>query len=223
MDSIFPLLIVAATEAEIGQTRQFSAEKKLPVDFCITGPGIPATVYYLTRKLAHDTPRMTIHAGIAGSFNSRLSIGQVVEVTEDCFADMGAEDGENFLHISTLALAVKDPEFTRTFFSAPGNLILETGLPRVKGITVNSVHGHEPSIQRVMAQFHPDVESMEGAAVFYVCRLFNVPCLQIRSISNRIEKRDTRQWEKEKAMDALNHFLIEFLIKKNSSLQADGS
>ncbi len=223
MDSISPLLIVAATEAEIGRTRQFSIEKKLPIDFCITGPGIPATVYYLTRRLSQVIPRMVINAGIAGSFNSRLSNGQVVEVAEDCFADMGAEDGENFLHISTLALAVKDPEFDRTFFFAPGNLSLETGLPKVKGITVNRVHGHEPSVERIQGLFDPDIESMEGAAVFYVCRLFNVPCLQVRSISNRIEKRDTSKWEKDKAIDALNRFLIEFLSKKIPSLPADRS
>jgi hypothetical protein len=42
-------------------------------------------------------------------------------------------------------------------------------LPRVNGITVNTVHGNQDSIARVVDRVKPDVESMEGAAFMYAC------------------------------------------------------
>ena len=38
-------------------------------------------------------------------------------------------------------------------------------------------------------------ENMEGAAGAHVCRLFDVPFLEIRGISNMVEDRRTERWE----------------------------
>jgi futalosine hydrolase len=35
---------------------------------------------------------------------------------------------------------------------------------------------------------------MEGAAVFYVCQMEKIPFLQLRAISNRVEKRNRNAW-----------------------------
>jgi futalosine hydrolase len=67
-------------------------------------------------------------------------------------------------------------------------------LPKVNGITVNMVHGNEDSIAKVFQLFHPITESMEGAAFLYACRMENIPCLQLRSISNYVEKRNREAW-----------------------------
>ena len=45
---------------------------------------------------------------------------------------------------------------------------------------------------------------MEGASVFMVCNNFNVPCIQIRSISNKVEKRNTENWNLTLAIENLN-------------------
>jgi futalosine hydrolase len=47
---------------------------------------------------------------------------------------------------------------------------------------------------------------MEGAAVFYVCLNENIPVLQIRSISNYVEDRDTTKWDIPLAIKQLNKF-----------------
>ena len=54
-------------------------------------------------------------------------------------------------------------------------------LKSVNGITVNRVNGSESSIQKIVQQFNPEVESMEGAAVAYVCSKMNVKWVQFRS------------------------------------------
>ena len=45
---------------------------------------------------------------------------------------------------------------------------------------------------------------MEGAAVFRICQSFNTRCIQIRSISNFVEKRKKSVWNLSLAISNLN-------------------
>ena len=47
--------------------------------------------------ILNEKPDLAINAGIAGSFNDRLNVGDVVMPVSDCFADAGIEDGEKRL------------------------------------------------------------------------------------------------------------------------------
>lgn len=207
------MLIVSATEDEIEQTVKWVAENHHSVSFCITEPGVPAVVFNLTRHLMNENYSLVINAGIAGCFNDGIQTGEVVEAVSDCFADLGAEDGEEFIHISEMGFNMQAEAFKNYFFPVSALPVIDSGLRKVKSITVNKVHGHEPSIQKIRERFNPDIESMEGAAVAFVCREFHIPCMQIRSISNRVEKRDKSKWEIEKAANALNQELIKLLSR----------
>ena len=68
-------------------------------------------------------------------------------------------------------------------------------LDKVNGITVNTTHGDDASIQKIQELFQPQVESMEGAAFFYACLLEGITCTQIRTISNKVEKRNKDNWD----------------------------
>jgi futalosine hydrolase len=67
-------------------------------------------------------------------------------------------------------------------------------LPAVSGITVNTVHGNERTIADVSRRFHPQVESMEGAAFMYGCLINEVPFAQVRAVSNMVERRNRDAW-----------------------------
>ena len=82
----------------------------------------------------------------------------------------------------------------------------------MKGITVNTVHGNNTSIQKVSFLFNPDVESMEGAACMMVSKKFGIPCLQIRSISNYVEKRNDEKWNKSLALKNLHDNLEQIIF-----------
>ena len=45
---------------------------------------------------------------------------------------------------------------------------------------------------------------MEGATVFKVCEEMEVSCIQIRSISNKVEKRNKEKWSLDLAISNLN-------------------
>ena len=56
--------------------------------------------------------------------------------------------------------------------------------------------------------FEPVTESMEGAALHYVCLMENIPFVQIRSISNYIGERNKKKWN---MMDSINNLNIELI------------
>jgi futalosine hydrolase len=212
------ILIVSATVFEIAPLlKEMNATiegkiissynyKQHQIDVLITGVGIAHTSFYLGKYL-NDKYDLAINAGICGSFNYKLSIGDVVRIDEDCFADLGAEDDEKFLSIEELNL----PGTYHIKNATPVNHNYLNHLPSVKGVTVNTAHGNEISIDKFTLHTKADVESMEGAAFLFACNQTQIKCVQIRAISNYIEKRDRNKWNIPLAIESLNAFLIGFI------------
>ena len=174
-------------------------------DLLITGVGMTATAYALGKHLS-GAYKLVLNLGIAGAFDRAIPLGTVVNVTSDEFTELGAEDGDEFLGIEQLG-------FGEASFTAANNQLHPsvTKLKQVKGITVNLVHGNENSIKKVLNQANPQTESMEGAAVLYCCHQASLPCLQIRSISNYVVRRNKENWKIGLAVKQLNEWAIEYL------------
>ncbi len=217
------ILIVAATEKEIEPllklkklkspipftTTDFKY-KKLKISIAITGVGMVQTAMDTVAILAEETYDVALNVGLCGSFNRNLEIGTIVNVYKDTFSEMGAEDGDNFLSVSKLKLyavtTIENINLSKDF----SNFQIEL-LPKVNGITVNTVHGNEKSIERVVKRFHPIVESMEGASFMLACDDFGLANYQIRCVSNFVEKRNKKAWNIPLAIKNLNNKLIEIL------------
>jgi futalosine hydrolase len=213
------VLIVAATEFElepllrelstISSDQSFFLRsctfKNKKIDVAITGAGMVNTAFYLG-QLNGKKYDQVINAGICGVFKDEIKIGDVVNITEDVFSDFGAQDDETFLSISQMNLG---SEHVKPEHAITGKKI--EALQKCKGITVNTVHGNEAAIKKIMQRLDPDVESMEGASFFVACNHYKWPCVQIRAVSNRVEKRDKDRWNIPLAIKNLNEFLIDYL------------
>ena len=189
------VLIIAATKFEI--TSSMIAKKSV----LITGIGMINTAIQLTKELMENNYDLVINMGIAGSFSDELGNGDVVEVVEDNFSEIGFEDGEGFSDFTDFDI--------KNIFKVEGR----TKLKQVKSITVNTVHGDDNSITEIITRLNPDIESMEGAAVLAVCKEFNISCLQIRSISNKVEKRNKKNWNIALAIHNLNTTVEEIITE----------
>lgn len=215
------ILFVAATEAEIGkliadlrfanydcdQGSHISCElrdayARHDISTLITGVGMVATAYTLGKHLATNKYDLAINLGIAGSFDRNIALGEVVEITEDRFSELGAEDDEAFLTIDQLG-------FGESIFESTHNMPGSLGIRKVSAVTVNTVHGSEANIQKLMSRINPQVESMEGAAFFYACKQANLPGIQIRAVSNYVERRNRDAWQIGLAIKNLNTFVPE--------------
>jgi futalosine hydrolase len=209
------ILIVAATKYEIGPfLNRFKIEPSFDVGFfvsgvnpslavLITGVGMVNTAYYMGRYFL-SAFNYTINAGICGAFNKNIRIGEVVNVTEDIISEMGAQDGNDFIKYGDMNLGGTNVYSSRSFEDIEDF----EKLKKVKGITVNSVHGNDESITKAVKLFGAGVESMEGAAFLRGCEHLPGNCFQIRSVSNYVEKRDKSKWDIPLAVNNLNELLI---------------
>ncbi|WP_145857934.1 futalosine hydrolase [Pedobacter suwonensis] len=204
-------LVVAATKAELTFLYQhfnlpdtdFVESKNF--DLLITGVGMVATAFALGRYLSSKYS-LVVNLGIAGSFDRNIALGTVLNITEDTFAELGAENEDEFLTIVDLGFG--ENHYTST-------TIENINLPTVSGITVNCVTGSEKSIKNLIDRLNPTTESMEGAAVFYACKQLNIKSLQIRSISNYVEPRNKDNWKIGLAIKNLNDWAISFIGEMN--------
>lgn len=183
------------------------------IDILITGPGINNTAYYMGNMFANHTFDICLNAGICGSFNRSIAIGEVVNIQTEAFAQLGAEDGNEFIDIFKLQLMEDHFPFKNEKLMNENiiNLKCLRGIKKVDGITVETVPGNERSILQIKERLNPDVESMEGAAFFNACLLNNVPFLQLRSVSNYVERRNKENWNIPLAVSNLNNLLIQLL------------
>ena len=215
------ILLVYATKFELAPLlknfNKIRSEKNIrtfrfknhTIDVLLTGVGMTATSFHLG-KILNNKYKLAINTGIAGSFKKTLPPGTVVNVTSDCFSDLGAEDGNRFLTAEEMGLVASYKLKVASLKAKQQTAILKS-LPKVKGITVNTVHGNTANIKKVVRKFNPDVESMEGASFIFACNHENISCMQIRAISNYVEKRNKKNWKMDMAIRNLNLFLHQFL------------
>jgi futalosine hydrolase len=221
------ILVVAATRAEVdpfvaGLRFESEGDARVSrytrgahrVDVLTAGVGMVATAAWCSRVLATDGYDMALNLGVCGSFDRTLVPGSVVHVVTECLPELGAEDAGAFLTIQELKL-VENDEFPfqggRLMNVAPPPNPVLRRLPSVDGITVNTVHGHEPSIAAVVARFRPQVESMEGAAFMYACLIHRLPCAEVRAVSNVVETRNRGVWKIAEAIRSLGQTGLEIL------------
>jgi futalosine hydrolase len=179
-----------------------------------TGVGMVATAAWCSRVFASDHYDVALNVGVCGSFRAALAPGRVVQVTADRLPELGAEDGDAFLTVHQLQL-LGESEFPfeggLLVNAAPPPLAPLTALRAVTGITVNTVHGSEPTIAAIRRRYDPDVESMEGAAFMYACLIAGVPFAQVRAVSNFVERRNRGAWKLEQAIRALGEESVRLL------------
>ena len=216
------VLIVSATKAEIEpllsrmenvcQASSFLFCGNLcnvPVDLLITGIGAIATAFRLTKQLCcGHSYRLAVSAGIAGSFTEEIRPGEVVQITGDCLADLGIDDRGV---LRTLAEAGLGEESGFLENPAP----LPTKHRRVNGITVQTSSGSSERIKQLTEKFRPQVETMENAVFFYVCRMLQIPFVSFRAISNMVEPRNKARWNIPEAIRALNEHLYDLFDRDN--------
>ncbi|MFN3241652.1 MAG: futalosine hydrolase [Planctomycetota bacterium] len=156
-----------------------------------------------------DGVRAVLLFGVAGAYPERhrdgpppLDIGDVAVVSHDLLADEGVETPDGFLDLGSMQLGdcgpfLADPRLAR-------DAAVRLGCPSVHGLTVSSCSGTDEASRRARQRGGGgDVETMEGAAVAYVCRKLEVPLLHVRAISNWTGDRDRGAWNLGAAVDAV--------------------
>lgn len=204
-------LLIAATAKEIGPflDHHRSIGSNYDIDILIAGIGMTATTWSLAKQLSLRRPEFIIQAGIAGSFDKNISLASVVVVSQDTIADLGVIEMNELKTIFDLNLVSRDqfPFKKGWLVNSSKDLIRKTRLKAVSAISINQITTSKQMINFYRQKFDPVIESMEGAALHYVCLSEKIPFLQIRSISNYIGERDKKKWKIKDAIVNLNREL----------------
>jgi futalosine hydrolase len=199
------VLVIAATANEIQPF--ISANTKADVLLC--GVGVPSTIYHLQKRILQVEYDLVIQAGIAGAFDPNLKLAKVVFVKKDCFADLGFEEKQAYTPVFETLLADKNEEpFLDGWLVNDHPLLGVSRIEVLNAITVNKISDSKLQTQQYTGQFNADIESMEGAALHYVCLQEQIPFLQLRAISNYVGERDKSKWKMKEAIENLNTELV---------------
>lgn len=175
----------------------------------ISGIGPVSTVYAIMKYLAvNGKPDLLINIGIAGSYNENLPPGTVVVPVTDSFADLGVCDGKGFIPVSRAGIETAGDEYTPSgTFYASEDIVqkLVSGYIAVKAVTLSVSTGSAEGRDAIRSEYDPDIESMEGAAAYYVCNKQGIPCIGIRSVSNMVGPRNKALWDINLALEQLGN------------------
>ena len=211
------LLLVSATDFEIMEIIQWlnstgHSHNSVKTDLLISGIGQLKSIYSIQKQIHTKRPDLIIQAGIGGA-QTKNDIGRVYVIGSERIADLGLMEKSGFTNIFEMGLSNSHEfPFKNGKLVNPYNHLLKwSGLPLVDGVTVNEIKSFD--FAGFQQNSGPVVESMEGAALHYVCLMENIPFLQIRSVSNTIGERDKTQWKIKEALKRLNDTLISLIQK----------
>ena len=207
------LLLCSATEMEIRPILNNPPAYE-GLDIIITGVGLTAATYSITKNVIEKRPDLVVQAGLAGSLDKSLSPAEVVLVESDCIGDLGVEENGTFVSIGDLLL--QDPNgypWINGKLQNNFNNINDPGLKKVSSVTVNEISTSTARINYYRDVLGAQLETMEGAALHYVCLMEKIPFLQVRSLSNIAGERDKTKWQTDLAIARLNDELEKILSK----------
>jgi futalosine hydrolase len=184
------------------------------VYFATHGVGVMHATKTIMEICHLHKPDLIIQAGIAGSYNKQLALGNVYTVSADRLADVGAQDHENFLSVYDLELEdqTHTPYTNGWLFNTELPYpVFFSGFNPLSSITVNTATGNQATIDLWQNLYKPSLETMEGAALHYVCLTEKIAFVQLRAISNYVTPRNKNTWQIGLAVTNLNDVLISYL------------
>ncbi len=210
-----PVCIVSATALEL----QYLHLPKEQYNTLITGVGTAATVFHLMKELQNHKPSLLLQAGIAGSFDEQLPLGQAVIINADRFAGLGVHENDQWNDVFDMKLAEGAAHpYTNGWLINPYHDLLDAaGLPIVKSISISEISTNPVRIKQLRDKYNPSVESMEGAAFHYVCLQLGIPFIQLRTISNYVGERNKEKWQLKHAVENLAEQIQSILTTLSAS------
>ena len=165
-----------------------------------TGIGAVNAAHALTCALQARRPDWVLQVGVGGAYpQGGLEIGALALASEEWYGDLGVRTDEGWQGADLIGIPVYGEDGYNKFVLAGECLDrAQEFLPEVKVgpfATVQECSGTDELGLERGARFGAVCENMEGAAAAHVCALYGVPFLELRAMSNRVEKRDREQWD----------------------------
>ncbi len=186
----------------------------------------------VTALLEVIKPKVVIVIGCGGAYpDSGLIVGDLALASEEILADEGVVTEQGFVDFASLGFPLLEhggPVMEQRFPADPQLLAAaqpllaaaanEAGAKLAVGplVTVSTCSGTDLVAQAMERRTSGICENMEGGAVAQVCRLYQVPFLELRGISNRVENRNLDRWNLPAAARNAQRVLLAYLKDRQS-------
>lgn len=202
------ILVTAATHKELEPfLKEFPEAEVL-----ITGVGMPVAIFELTVAMQQKRYQWVLQVGIAGAYEIQF-IGKAFVVAKDCFGDVGVWEEGKMNSLFEMGFADADAKPFTNGWIENEQIGSFTTYPVADAVTVATISNLTDWNDTLNKQFGASIESMEGAALHYVCSRCNQPFLQIRGISNQVGERNKSKWNIDAAIASSNQLLAEIYKK----------
>ena len=192
------------------------------VFFGVSGIGKTNAAHAATVLIEKFSPSCIVSFGIGGSYiSSGLRVGDIAVAEKEVYADEGVllKDGLHSFEITGIPLLkVRGRKYFNEF---PADRRLSRLALKASGtvahcksgvfLTVSACTGTGKRAGELAEKFVPICENMEGAAVAHICRIYGIPFVEVRGISNIVEDRDMKKWDIELASENCQKAVLQFL------------
>jgi futalosine hydrolase len=167
-------------------------------------------------------PSVIVSLGIGGAYpSSGLAVGDLAVAKTEIYADEGVLLKDGFHTLEAIGIPTVRTGGRRYFNDFPSDRALMRKALHAAGrishasagrfATVSSCTGTRKRALEIEKRFDVICENMEGAAVAQISRLYGIPFVEIRGISNIVEDRDTGKWQKGLAAENCQKAVMCFL------------
>ncbi len=154
-----------------------------------------------------------INVGIAGSFDLSIApVGSIFVVTKEIWPEYGLKTEKGIdpkgidyglIRLSSGEIIYTEIEIDPYKACAKMGLSFKDKLVTGISLTVAGVTGNKNLAKELGRRYQAHIENMEGFSIAYWCKIFDIPFLEIRTISNPVGVRDTKEWNIKRALTSL--------------------
>jgi futalosine hydrolase len=193
--------LLASVDASPLPLGPYRAARSAVADVIVAGVGPAAAAAGAATALALGRYDVCLSLGICGAFRGTADIGDTVVATELVAADLGADSPEGFQGSGAMGwaddVAPVDPALLRAVVERLGSPV--TG----PVLTLSTVTGTRARADLLAERHGAVAEAMEGWGVLAAAQPHGVRVLEVRTVSNLVDDRDTSAWDVKAALAAL--------------------
>lgn len=192
---------------------------------CIGGMGKVNAAHAATVLITGYHPEALMVFGIGGAYpGSGAGIGDIAVATEEIAGDEGVLTAEGFKGTEYIGIPLVKTGASTLWNGYPSSVQLQQkAMNSLKSfrhsgrvfegrfVTLSTCTGTSVRAGELEARYKGLCENMEGAAAAQVAAMHETPWLEIRGISNLVEDRDVKAWDRGAAASAVQNAILHIL------------
>lgn len=194
------MLLVCATALELNALpEQVLDNPGISVLVCGVGP-VESTLNltrYIAAQIGSEVSAV-VNFGVGGAYpDSGLGLLDCCFADSEVLGDLSICTQEDFMDLPDSLAPLRYFTLENGLYGAAQEFCRHKSYPFSHGpfVTVCCASGSEQRGRTLKNKFEAVCENMEGAALARVCQDFNLPFLEVRSISNMVENRNRDRWK----------------------------